>query len=438
MSDPVVPKLFGDEAPWGEVFNKLYKDNPSWFDDLDDREDLTDDDTDVSSSSDGTGKDVDEAAEAQYAEFIPDDRWRTRDHKEDFQAGEDYGGRPIAFLAESDDEYSSDEDYVWDNYEDMEYLVSGRGRARLGELKRLEELEGHTRQLWKVELSKKMAACTLTADGSQSAGGGSDKNDLLAHKRRRGADEESDERANKRCRDDNEMRIKISEEDRATFIDKHPSEDDGNSPCESDEDRSMDDGEGLSASDEDRYEDDSDRSCASVDYPSMDSKRWVHVGDCARLLPQSIQRIWEFFEGRHGVVTRAQCHEHARQLAGRDDATVAPAEAQFAGAYTVEVTTPDQDQHSMMTMLQFRASDAGATDQASGPSLALFGRFVPERCDMGEWVPAGAADAGHALRVWRLRCPRGRPLASVADKLARQRSKKNPGRFAGIMEHLAE
>ncbi|KAL2277532.1 hypothetical protein FJTKL_15369 [Diaporthe vaccinii] len=197
----------------------------------------------------------------------------------------------------------------------------------------------------------------------------------------------------------------------------------------------MDDGEDSSVINEDRFmvdmEDDKN-ALVSVNYPSMDTKGWAYVGDCARLFPQCIQRIREFFEGRPGI-TRAQCHEHVRLLVGRADATVVPAEAQFAGAYTVEVTTPGQDKDSM-TLFQFRASGA----DVGGADRAVFGRFVPERCDKGELAPSGTANTGNALRVWQLRCARGRPLAYVMDRLSNQNNSKNQGRLEAIMGALAE
>ncbi len=108
-------------------------------------------------------------------------------------------------------------------------------------------------------------------------------------------------------------------------------------------------------------------SCVSAPDPSMAPQRYAHVGDCARLLPLSIRRIREFFDGRCGV-TRALCHERAR--AGRDDVTIIPAEAQFAGAYTVEVVArPDEDQ-DLMTLIQFRTPDVGGLDQLAGLSTA--------------------------------------------------------------------
>ncbi|KAK0612384.1 hypothetical protein B0T17DRAFT_602812 [Bombardia bombarda] len=316
-------------------------DVPAWFDELDAREDPIDDDTDASSIEDGTDEEMDEAAEAQDAEDVPDDPWRPRGHREE-----------------------DDKNFFESNSFELTDLIAGRGRVRLKELKRPEELEGYTGELLKEEISKELAECTLTADGSQPAAGDED----------------------------------------------HTMEDDDGSSS-SDEDSSIDDDDSSPAIDEgsseekDCFKDDNMSSCASVDYPSMDSTRWVHVGDCARLLPESIQLIREFFEGRRGVVTRAQ----------------------FAGAYTVEVTTPDQDQHSsIMTLVQFRAPDVNGTDQwqAAGPSLAVFGRFVPERCDMGKWVPSDSsgADAGHTPLRYKV-------LPSLSSRWPR------PKLFRGWREH---
>ncbi|KAI1839649.1 hypothetical protein JX266_014140 [Neoarthrinium moseri] len=98
--------------------------------------------------------------------------------------------------------------------------------------------------------------------------------------------------------------------------------------------------------------------------------------------------------------------------------------ASCAGAYTVEVV--GNDEH--LNQLQFRACD---TDQ---PPAATFGRFVPEYRDLGLWAPDGA----EALRVWQLRCPRGRPFACVAAEMTELARRKNSGCFEGVIKDLAE
>ncbi|CAI6076247.1 unnamed protein product [Clonostachys chloroleuca] len=176
---------------------------------------------------------------------------------------------------------------------------------------------------------------------------------------------------------------------------------------------------------------DEKRSCTSGgEDRSMDDTRWTHVGDCAELLPRTILSIQAFFADRRGF-TRRHCHEHACTLfKNRDAVTVRPAEAQIPGAYMVEVVAPGDDGDAMV-LLQFRAPDDNAGEQeppAPDCLPAVFGRFAPEYRYMG----AGAA----ALQVWRLRCPRARPLGYVAAELTDQ--DRGTHSFNGIMADLAE
>ncbi|KAF3768300.1 hypothetical protein M406DRAFT_326852 [Cryphonectria parasitica EP155] len=62
---------------------------------------------------------------------------------------------------------------------------------------------------------------------------------------------------------------------------------------------------------------------------------------------------------------------------------------------------------------------------------AVFGRFVPKYGDLGIWAPEGI----DALRVWQLRCPRGRPFVCVVAELA---EKKNRSCLEGVIKDLAE
>lgn len=174
----------------------------------------------------------------------------------------------------------------------------------------------------------------------------------------------------------------------------------------------------------------------------VDGRRWIHAGDCVKLLPRSVQLIRLFFEKVSGI-TRQRCHDFVRaQLGNGDDVTVMPAEAQIDDAYTVEVVTPNDDRDTM-TLFQFRMMEEDEEEDCQRETswenhlVSVFGRFVPEHYERGLLQPCPYIREGTTLEVWGLKCPRGRPLAYMAAECTMgPRAKMR--RFQGLLADLAE